>query len=99
MLQHREVQGERSSPSRVPPLGKMLACFLLLLLTSAKWNVGKLLPSCRVVLEIAVRFEVQGVLPGVLQALVDGGGHADLMAGGNAVSCDRLQGQRQGPHT
>ena len=56
----------------------------------AKRNVGELLPSCRVVPEIAVRLEVQGVLPGVLQALVNGGGHADLMAGGNVVSCDGL---------
>lgn len=70
-------------------------CFFLILkrlfqLTSSKRHVGKLLPCSRVVVEVAVGPELQPLLPGVVQAVVDGRGDADLVAHGDGVSSCRL---------
>lgn len=62
-------------------------------LTSSKWDVGKLLPSSRVVVEVAVGIEVQPLLPGVEQAVVDGRGDAHLVANRDGVSRCRLEGK------
>lgn len=61
-------------------------------LTSSKRYVGKLLPCSRVVVEVAVRLELQPLLPGIAQAVVDGRGDADLVADGDGVASRRLAG-------
>lgn len=61
-------------------------------LTSSKWYVGKLLPCSRIVVEVAVGLELQPLLPGVPQAVVDGRGDADLVADGDCVTRRRLGG-------
>lgn len=63
-------------------------------LTSSKWYVGKLLPCGRIVIEVAVGVELQPLLPGVPQAVVDGRGDADLVADRDGVTCRRLGGLR-----
>lgn len=62
-------------------------------LTSSKWDVGKLLPSGRIVVEVAVGVELQPLLPGVVKAVVDGRGDADLVANRDGVSRCRLEGK------
>lgn len=62
-------------------------------LTSSKRYVGKLLPCSRVVVEVAVRLELQPLLPGIAQAVVDGRGDAHLVADRDGVSSCRLGGQ------
>lgn len=61
-------------------------------LTSSKRYVGELLPCGRVVVEVAVRPELQPLLPGIVQAVVDGRGDADLVADRYGVSSCRLGG-------
>lgn len=43
-------------------------------------------------MEVAVRPELQPLLPGVAQSVVDGRGDADLVAHGDGVSSCRLGG-------
>lgn len=61
-------------------------------LTGSKRYVGKLLACGRVVVEVAVGLELQPLLPGVVQPVVDGRGDADLVADGDGVSRCRLEG-------
>lgn len=68
-------------------------------LTSSKWYVGKLLPRGRIVVEVAVGLELQPLLPGVLQAVVDGRGDADLVADRDGVTCRCLGGLGITPDT
>ena len=85
--------GAARAPSAHRPAGRRC----LFLLTRAKWDVRKLLSGCRVILEIPVRLEVQGILPGVPQSVVNGGRDTHLMAGGNTVPRNSLQEKRQDP--
>lgn len=48
--------------------------------TGSEGHVGKLLPSGGVLSEVAVRLELHPLVPGVVQAVVDGRGDADLVA-------------------
>lgn len=57
----------------------------------AKWDVSELLPRGRVVVEVALGFEVHPLHPGVLQTVVNGWGDADLVADGDGVPCSGLR--------
>ena len=65
--------------------------FKFILLTGSKWHVGKLLPGSRVVVEVAVGFELHPLRPRVEQTVVDRRGDADLVAHGDGVACGGLR--------
>lgn len=54
--------------------------------TGSEGHVGKLLPGGGVLLEVAIRLELHPLIPGVVQAVVDGRGDADLVADGDGES-------------
>lgn len=64
-------------------------------LTGSKRHISELLPSSRVIVEVAVGVELHPLHPGVTQAVVDRRGHADLVALGDGVSCRSLRKQKR----
>lgn len=64
--------------------------------TSSERHVGKLLPGGGVLAEVAVRLELHPFVPGVVQAVVDGRGDADLVSDWDGESCRRLSEAGEG---
>lgn len=60
-------------------------------LTGSKWHISKLLPCSGVVVEVAIRIKLHPLVPGVVQAVVDSRGDADLVAHRDGVTCCGLR--------
>lgn len=61
-------------------------------LTGSKRHIGELLPCGGVVVEVAIRIKLHPLIPGVVQAVVDSRGDADLVAHRDGVTCCGLRG-------
>lgn len=64
-------------------------------LTGPKRHIGELLPCGRVIVEVAIGFELHPVHPGVVQPVVNSRGHTHLVANGDGVPCCSLRKQKR----
>lgn len=66
-----------------------------LLHTGSKGHIGELLPCGRIIVEVAIRFELHPVHPGVVEPVVNSRGDAHLVAHRDGVSCCSLRKQKR----